>query len=146
MKLRPELIPNASKERINTVRYKIKEILQHLNNAKYVEPLIHKLNEFCFRNYDKAFFDYLPQEEKIEDLARDFAQIPAKKTYLREDELAELIRRIRQDDPNSHFYYEVIDINIDYGAASEIIDFPENQGLKSPEDIAFFIQKCRSFN
>ena len=143
MKLRDELTPNASDERINTVLSKIKEIERHLNNYEEVTTLINELNEFSYRNYVKKYFENFRKYEKIEDLARDIAQIPPKKLPISDAELAEIIHRIRNNDINAHFYYEIIDVNITYGAASEIIDFPENQGLKSSEDIAHFIRYCR---
>ena len=143
MKLRAELLPNASDERISTVLSKIKEIERHLNNTDKVNKLINKLNRFSYRNYDKEYFQNFRKYEKIESLARNIAQIPPKKINITDAELAEVVNRIRNDDINSHFYYEIIDVNINYGAASEIIDFPENQGLKSSEDIAHFIKYCR---
>ena len=76
-------------------------------------------------------------------MARDIAQIPPQKTTLTDAELTELVDRITNNDVHSHFYYELIDMNINYGAAAEIIDFPENQGLKSSEEIAHFIRYCR---
>jgi len=143
MKLREELLPNASNKRINTVLAKIKEIERHLNDTDKVNKLIDALNTFSFRNYDKQYFQNFRKYEKIEDVARDIAQIPPKKTNITDDELVEIIDRIRNDDINSHFYYELIDVNISYGAACEIIDFPENQGLKTSKDIATFIKYCR---
>ncbi|MCH3882038.1 MULTISPECIES: hypothetical protein [Tenacibaculum] len=143
MKLRDELLPNASEERISKVLSKIKEIETHLNNTNKVSKLIDKLNEFSYRDYNKEYFQNFRKYEKIEDLARDIAQIPPKKTNITDDELTEVINRIRNNDINSHFYYQIIDVNINYGAASEIIDFPENQGLKNSEDIAHFIKYFR---
>lgn len=143
MKLRDELLPNASNKRINFVLSKIKEIETHLNDTNKVNKLINELNKFSFRKYDKQYFQNFRAYEKIEDVARNIAQIPPKKTNISDKELVEIIDRIRNDDINSHFYYEIIDVNISYGAASEIIDFPENQGLKTSKDIATFIRYCR---
>ena len=143
MKLWDELLPNASDERIHTVLVKIKEIEEHLTNTTKVNSLIEALNTFSSRAYDKTYFQYIFEHENIEDVARDIAQIPPQKTTLTDAELTELVDRITNNDVHSHFYYELIDMNINYGAAAEIIDFPENQGLKSSEEIAHFIRYCR---
>ncbi|MGB0892649.1 MAG: hypothetical protein ACPGUU_09875 [Flavobacteriaceae bacterium] len=143
MKLKKELLPNASIYRIKKVLSKIIEIENALSNSSKTNKLINEFNLFTKRSYSKEYFQSYRKYETIEDFARNAAQIPPKKINITDTELTEIINRIRNDDTNSHFYYEIIDVNINYGAASEIIDFPENQGLKSSEDIAHFIKYCR---
>lgn len=140
MKLRDSLIPNATPQRIQIVLEQIKTIENGIHQNSHVDDLIKAFNQFTHRHYTKQYFINFRKHESIEQFSNDAAQIPSLNiTDITEQELTEMVRRIRTNDFNAHFYMEIIDNNINCNEASNFIYFPENQGLLSHQDIASFI-------
>ncbi|MCG8582094.1 MAG: hypothetical protein MI866_19370 [Bacteroidales bacterium] len=102
--LRDELLPNASKERIEIVKNKIKEIECAINQNTDVKQLIDNFNEFTSRNYDKEYFMTYWNSESIDDFARDAAQpVPKKIDAISLEEYVEIFGRLRNADDNAKF-------------------------------------------
>ncbi|HAA15350.1 MAG TPA: hypothetical protein DCE41_28095 [Cytophagales bacterium] len=75
-----------------------------------------------FQNYWKA--------EDIEDFALHAAQpVPQKVTDITKEELVEVVQRISNADENVHFYLELLDQNLPHPRISNLIYWPNEEGL-----------------
>lgn len=129
-KLRDILLPNASQDRIQIVLSKIKEIEDAIGEGKDVRQLIETFNDYTGKNYDKEYFQTYWKSENIEDFARDAAQpVPQKLDDITQEELVEIVERIRNGDDNTEFYLAVLNVNLPHPRISDLIFWPENEGL-----------------
>ncbi len=128
--LRKSLLPNASSKRVELVLAKIKEIEKQAHNREAVATLIKEFNDFTGKTYEEDYFKTYWNSVSIEDFARDAAQpVPLKLQDITKTELIEIVERIRNADENTNFYLNVLDIHLPHPRISDLIFWPENEGL-----------------
>lgn len=145
-KLRDVLLPSTSPERISLIVEKIKEIAETIDSGKQADHLINKFNQLTGREYDVYSFQNYWRSESIEDFARDAAQpVPRRIADITKAELVEIVTRIVNADDHSKFYLELLERNLPHPRISNLIYWPEKEGLtqdSTPEEI---VNKAMSY-
>jgi hypothetical protein len=146
MDLREELLPTATKERISIIINLIKEIETSIDSGKNAEDLIAKFNNVTQRNYDCEYFQTYWNSQSIKDFAREASQpLPKKIEDISIAELVEVVDRIRNADENTNFYLELLDINLPHPRISNLIFYPENEGLTDDSTSEEIIDKAKFY-
>ncbi len=144
--LRDELKPNATKERIEIVKCKIKEIEETINQSNDVKQLIDNFNEFTNRDYDKEYFMTYWNSESIDDFARDAAQpVPKRIDNISKAEYVEIVERLKNADDNAKFYLDLLERNLPHPRISDLIYWPENEGLTDDSTSEEIVDKAMNY-
>ncbi|MGD1891548.1 MAG: hypothetical protein ACFB15_13260 [Cyclobacteriaceae bacterium] len=130
MNLRESLTPTANQERIEKVKAMIQQIEDILGNPDKSIPMIEEFNNFTNKTYDKEYFHSYWSSISLEDFARDAAQpTPVKDPTITKSELVEIVKRIINADEYTDFYLSVLDVNTPHPSVSDLIFWPEKEGL-----------------
>ena len=144
--LRDILKPNATPKRIEIVLSKIREIEGKINTGQDVNALIKDFNKFTGKQYDIDYFQTYWKAENIEDFARDAAQpSPKKISDITKDELVEIVQRVINADENTHYYLALLAKNLPHPQISDLIFWPENEGLHDNSTAEEIVDKALQY-
>ncbi|MBT31012.1 MAG: hypothetical protein CMO01_15240 [Thalassobius sp.] len=146
MHLREKLLPTATEDRILRILGLIKEIENNIDSGKSTENLIVRFNKITQRNYDREYFQTYWSSQSIEDFAREASQpLPEKIEDITKEELIEIVNRIRNGDENTTFYLELLDRNLPHPRISDLIFYPESEGLTDESTSEEIVEKAKAF-
>ncbi|MFI6787628.1 hypothetical protein ACIBG4_09870 [Nonomuraea sp. NPDC050383] len=140
MDLRPELLPPpVPRELVEQLGVEIDRIAQLMEEGRMPEArqAVAAFNERTGHSYEPRDFAAYWESERLEDIARNAARPPpAKVADITRVELAEVVRRIVETDPESDYYLTLLEANVPHREISDLIFWPpEELRDATPEQI-----------
>ncbi|MEV4107722.1 bacteriocin immunity protein [Nonomuraea sp. NPDC049695] len=140
MDLRSELLPPpVPRELVERLSAEIDRIAQLIEEGRMPEArqAVAALNEQTGHSYEPRHFAAYWESEDLEDVARNAARpAPAKVPDITQAELAEVVRRIMEADPESDHYLALLEADVLHPGVSDLIFWPpEELRDATPEEI-----------
>ncbi|MEU0568704.1 bacteriocin immunity protein [Nonomuraea sp. NPDC005983] len=140
MDLRPELLPPpVPREFMKQLGAEIDRIAQLIEEGRMPEArqAIAALNEQTGHSYKPRHFAAYWESEDLEDVVKNAARpAPAKVPDITPAELAEIVRRIMEADPESDYYLALLEANVPHPEVSDLIFWPPDELRDAiPEEI-----------
>ncbi|TMR16748.1 hypothetical protein ETD86_24155 [Nonomuraea turkmeniaca] len=131
MDLRPELLPpSVSQERQEQLGREIDRIAELIETGRLMEAreAVAAFNMQTGHTYEPSDFAAYWESQRLEDLARDAARPERLKVSdITQEELAEIVRRIMEADPDSDFYLRLLEANVLHPRVSDLIFWPPEE-------------------
>ncbi|GAA3601150.1 hypothetical protein GCM10022419_101700 [Nonomuraea rosea] len=131
MDLRPELLPlPVSHERLEQLSGQIGRIAELMETGRLMEAreAVAAFNLQTGHSYEPSDFAAYWESQRLEDFSRDAArpERPRVSDVTRE-ELAEIVRRIMEADPDSDYYLRLLEANVLHPRVSDLIFWPPEE-------------------
>ncbi|MEV0622541.1 bacteriocin immunity protein [Nonomuraea sp. NPDC050404] len=131
MDLRPELLPPpVSQERQEQLGKEIDRIAELIETGRLMEAreAVTTFNMQTGHTYEPSDFAAYWESQDLEGLARDAARPERLKVSdITREELAEIVRRIMNADPDSDYYLRLLEANVLHPRVSDLIFWPPEE-------------------
>ncbi|MER6003844.1 bacteriocin immunity protein [Nonomuraea angiospora] len=131
MELRPELLPPpVSQERQEQLGSEIDRIAELIETGRLIEAreAVAAFNRQTGHSYEPSDFAAYWESQDLEEPARDAARPERPKVSdITREELAEIVRRIMEVDPDSDYYLRLLEANVLHPRVSNLIFWPPEE-------------------
>lgn len=129
--LRPELLPPpVSHERQEQLGRQIGRVAELIGAGSLIEAreAVAAFNMQTGHSYEPSDFAAYWESQRLEDLARDAARPDRPKVAgITREELAEIVRRLMEADPDSDYYLRLLAANVLHPRVSDLIFWPPEE-------------------
>ncbi|MEV4173746.1 hypothetical protein [Nonomuraea sp. NPDC049709] len=140
MELRPELLPPpVPRERVEQLGAQIDRIAELLEEGMMPEArqAVTTFNEQTGHRYEPEDFASYWESQDLEEIATNAARpVPPRVPDITRAELAEIVRRIMEADPEADYFLALLEANVLHPHISDLIYWPpEELRSATPEEI-----------